>query len=311
MKNKTQQTYWDHFLRSLANYLQDPSDALHSVRVVSDTTLKRICREVSGTADFPAGWNPTGPQLVRHLVDSGLAKELPLEPTDKSRGQTCIYSLGFAGEEPSPDPVEVLQAAEPKGVSCYFTAIDFFELTTQIPAQHHVAIPKKYQSPVALEPVLGNSGRSGKIQERMGTLMFTYDGVPYYRTQRDLRLLPGIQKRRCGDSIIHVTSLEQTLLDTLHHPKCCGGAAVVFEAWERGWEVIDQDRMALYLRQIPHDPLRRRVGCMMDTLGFHPEGELKAELEVIRNNVHADTPVVSLLKGIDSRELNTDWQVRY
>ena len=309
MKRQKQNNFWDMFLKHLANRLQEPDENLHSVRVVSEVTLKRLCRDVAGEIDTPKSSRPAGPAMVRHLVESGLARQLPVEVSGKPTGKTRIYALGFGAQRMAPAPVEILQAAEPGGVACYFAAIDFYELTTQLPTYHHVAVPTEYNTPLALEPVIGASADRTEGGERLGTLMFRYDGVPYYRTHRDARLLPGVQRRRFGYSIIRITTLEQTLLDTLHHPASCGGAAVIFEAWETAWERINQDRLADYLGSIKHGPLRRRVGCICDRLGLDRTRRLKEFLDKLKGEVSGDTPVVTLLKGIDGQELNSDWQV--
>ncbi|MFT3882954.1 MAG: hypothetical protein QM703_25270 [Gemmatales bacterium] len=69
----------------------------------------------------------------------------------------------------------------------------------------------------------------------LGEWLFTYKGLRYYKTTKENRLVPGIQTRFLNPtSIVRITSLEQTLLDTLHRPLSCGGPAVVMEAWEQG-----------------------------------------------------------------------------
>ena len=67
-----------------------------------------------------------------------------------------------------------------------------------------------------------------------------------------------------------MTTLEQTLLDTLHKPWSCGGSSVVFEAWERGVPLLDEERTAEYLMKIGRFDLTRRGGYMLDNNNYSP-----------------------------------------
>ena len=49
------------------------------------------------------------------------------------------HCIGLNGSTSELDPIELLQAMVPEGAICYFTAIHFHELSTQMPSHHHIA----------------------------------------------------------------------------------------------------------------------------------------------------------------------------
>ena len=102
----------------------------------------------------------------------------------------------------------------------------------------------------------------------LGTEIFRFDEVPYYVTRRDASLAPGIQLRVVSPKTwLRITTIEQTLLDTLLQPVRCGGEAVILEAWEKGVKDMDMDRMAEHLTKIQREDLDRRVAAVLDLTG--------------------------------------------
>jgi predicted transcriptional regulator of viral defense system len=85
---------------------------------------------------------------------------------------------------------------------------------------------------------------------------------PQYLVQTQWRFVHELSR-------IRVTSLEQTLLDTLHRPLNCGGAAVVFEAWDTGADRLDHDKLATLLHRINDLRLTRRVAYMLSYMLSH------------------------------------------
>jgi hypothetical protein len=213
-------------------------------------------------------------------------------------------------------PLELLQAYLPGGVVCYFSAINYYELTTQIVMHHHIArlnpptVKKSLAAAAKTEPE-----QAGEAVERnpLGTEIFQFEDVGYYLNKRDVSLIAGVQVRvvspRCW---LRITTLEQTLLDALKRPVPCGGEAVVLEAWETGIKQIDADRMAEHLAKIQRDDLDRRVGAVLEMIGADfEESTLGHRLNAIRERLKTqDVPVISLLAGFEFPELNKTWEVR-
>lgn len=129
---------------------------------------------------------------------------------------------------------------------------------------------------------------------------------------REARLLPGTQLRYIGPrTIIRITDLEQTLLDTLHRPLTCGGPAVVFEAWDQGIERLQEDRLADYLASMEHRPTAQRLGYMLADLDYKPGDKLAAVLNRYLSQLDATDPSVyqQLFPGVKYSSLRRPWLV--
>ena len=221
-----------------------------------------------------------------------------------------------AGKGEPINPLELLQAYIPDGVVCFFSAITYYELTTQITAHHHIARlnpPKVRTIQEASESRETESAIKRAERNPLGTEIFRFEDVGYYLNRRDASLVPGIQIRvvtsRCW---LRITTLEQTLLDALMQPVRCGGEAVVLEAWESGAKQLDADRMAGHLAQMEREDLDRRVGAMLEMVGADFSGTpLGQRLKDIKDRLVAkNAPEISLLNGFQFPELNKTWKVR-
>jgi predicted transcriptional regulator of viral defense system len=236
-------------------------------------------------------------------------------PNDAELGDFLLLDMEAGKGEPI-YPLELLQAYLPDGVVCYFSAISYYELTTQVVAHHHVArlnppkTKKSLESVKTTEPEL-----AGEAVERnpLGTEIFRFEDVDYYSNKRDASLVPGIQFRvvspRCW---LRITTLEQTLLDVLMQPVRCGGEAVALEAWETGVKQIDADRMAEHLAKIQRDDLDRRVGAVLEMIGANfAASTLGRRLKAVRDRLAAQPVLeIPLLAGFEFTESSKTWKVR-
>jgi hypothetical protein len=256
--------------------------------------------------------------LLEWLCRLRLASQIPVE------GES-IYLLEIgASAEAEVDPLELLMADKPSGVICYFSAVAFHALTTQL-VEHHHAAELRPQSSTRV------SGRPEKDKDFLNQpespaseshkpsvlgkkLLFRFQGVPFYSTSRSIRLVPGIQTRNRGPRAqVRVTTLEQTLLDTLYKPFHCGGPEVVFEAWQEGIASrrIDEERLVAYLRAMNYPATARRLGVMLELAGAAPGVELQRFLEASRDATdrRSSHARISLLPGVDYQNLNEPWLV--
>jgi hypothetical protein len=147
-----------------------------------------------------------------------------------------------------------------------------------------------------------------------GTLLFRYQGVPFYSTRRSARLVPGVQTRAHGPRTrLRITTLEQTLLDTLSKPFPCGGPEVVFEAWHEAVASrrLDEERLLKYLRAMNYPATARRLGVMLELVGCTPGNKLRQFLEACREAIDRQSPHarISLLPGVAYQNLNEHWLV--
>lgn len=298
IKLKTEE--FEMIVSNLMRYLESPSKDLPSTQVFSYSHLRSLLiksRNDAGCREYL-----TGKLLVEHLVKSGLAEKLPISSNDFYKSP--LYYVG-TGDINAIDNFEILQAVKPKGVICYFSAISYHQLTTQMIPHHHIASLIKVQTKAEIIP----DNSSKKKIHKLGTYLFDYEAVPYYWTQRDQELIPGIQSVYLSDkAIVNVTTLEQTLLDTLHRPWSCGGPAVVFEVWKKGLERINESRLAEYLTSINNSLYIRRLGCMLDLNRYKVnDQDLMGLLQKAKEA--SNKPVDSLLPTVPSGTLNKKWNL--
>jgi hypothetical protein len=213
-------------------------------------------------------------------------------------------------------------AGRPAGVVSYFSAVAFHALTTQLVGHHHVAElqrqgpgPKSPRSADELVERPEPSATVGSRQPRgLGKLLFRSRGVPFYSSRRSARLVPGVQMRDHGPRAqVRITTLEQTLLDTLYKPFYCGGPEVVFEAWQEGVAArrIDEERLVAYLRAMNYPATTRRLAVMLELAGGVPGAELRRFLDDCRAAIDRGRPHarISLLPGVEYENLNEPWLV--
>lgn len=275
------------------------------MRVWKDTELigliKRITRE--HRADLKTTF-PSGREVLESLQQMRWLRELPLAANMTGRS---IYLMDMeAPDEVIVDALEVLQALLPAGVISYFAALDFYELTTQMPAYFHIGRLANGHPPESVEPSEGGD------RNPLGTALFEYDGVMCYETKRYRRLTPGVQTRVIGPRTRYrITTLEQTLLDAILQPLRSGGEAVVLEAWSHAAKRADFDRMAEHLQAIGRDSLVRRVGAMLEVQGIEAaDSSVLGEMfNAAKNRLSAEDPLIPLLPGLGFAGGSDTWRV--
>ena len=254
-------------------------------------------------------------------------------------GSATFYLLEMgAGPGSEIDPLELMMAYEPSGVVCYFSALAFHSLTSQVPSHHHVAvltdnsIPDDSQGARHGERVPHQSGgdtqrekalteKSAHIKQTrntanvLGRPAYSYLDIPYYLTRRKQRLIPGVQTRSHGPrGRFRITTIEQSLLDTLYKPLHCGGPAVVLEAWQKATSSgsIDEERITEYLIQMDYQSTTRRVGAVLNLLGYSPGAVLKSCLDQAKQKLVRDAPhaQISLLPGFEYTNLDHERLVK-
>jgi len=240
-----------------------------------------------------------------------------VEKSPKSGPSNEFYLIGFHGShEWEIDPLELLQAYSQEGIVCYFSALAHLELTTQVPVHHHIAIPTRKphnMSKETAEPVtpMNTSGET-TIRSKLGTHIFTYEGIPYYSTKRAINSIPGIKERIFSQwSTIRMTTVEQTLLDTLQYPYHCGGPEVVFEAWHRAQYRYEEKDLLEDLKTIGLPPLIRRLGAIYKLFCYVPSEPLGAFLNEKRSEFfkQVEIPPIPILRGLTFSQLDPDWNV--
>lgn len=302
----------------LAERLSTPSDAYPTVRCLSRPALIALLNEIRRELRLSASQVRSGSDLLGHLERSRLATVVPLDATAKGIRSDRLYAVGLGADPHSLDPIELLQAHVPDGVVCYFTALGVHDLTTQPIAFHHVATVTTTASRQSKAPSQSPSPSEeawkliGHAQPPIGQWQFTFEAVPYYLTVRSLEYLAGVQVRYLHDrSRYRVTTLEQTLLDTMHRPHSCGGPAVVFEAWQSAADRLNFAKLANLAQRTEDSRLIRRVGYMLSQIGIAGPAEQNVLLEAAQAAEGSEpfAPPVPLIAGMPYHTVDQTWKL--
>jgi len=197
------------------------------------------------------------------------------------------------------------------------SAVILHSLTSQRASHHHIA--KRSRKPARVDQIEKQDERppnqekkSRAFRNPLGTLIFSYQGIPFYATKRTESRLVGVQKRIEGPRTqLRITTIEQTLLDTFFQPQACGGLSVVVEAWENGCSKLDQSRLALYLSKINNLDLIRRAGAMLEMVREPIKSDsLRTLLMRTREAIAITTlPSITLFPGVKGSDFNRGWGV--
>jgi hypothetical protein len=251
-------------------------------------------------------------QIVEALERMSLVTPVPFDDQAPRVGPHRLVAVGLGVTPADLDPAELLQSHAPDGVLCYFTALALHELTTQPTAHQHVA--RRRLARTKASDLLRDDRRApatGLRPAPLGQWQFTVHGTPYYLTFRDPHNLVGTEQRLLSDKArVTVTTLEQTLLDTLHRPMSCGGPPVVFEAWETAPQLgLDVTRMAALLTTIGDARLARRTGWMLQQIDLPVPPVLDDTIRILRAQVPDTSAPVPALAGMPYRVLDATWHL--
>jgi predicted transcriptional regulator of viral defense system len=304
----------NHYLAELSQRIAESNEQNPTVRCWSANGLKELLTQIRTellkkktlTNSFPRS-----DSILSWLQENGLAYRLPVTPGSSAKKVASFYLLEVgAGPNSVVSPFELLQAFQPAGVICYFSALSFHGLTTQVPAFHHSALLVRRPPP---EPVLDTPEREDTNEPKvarsgLGSLAFTYGETAYYSTRRYRDLVPGTQLHVLDQRIrLRVTDLEQTILDTLAHPGASGGQAVVFEAWAQGWGRVRPATIVSHLKAMGL-PLTRRFGAISRVLQLQLDEQIVSYLDSARTASFGQ-PAINLFRGQPSQSLDPDWNV--
>ncbi len=300
--------------RELKKEVASPTDKHPAARVWRDSHLRSVISRVRKReiAELKNTF-PSAKDVVSRMLEIGWVQIIPVE--SDSEAAPTLYLLDMeATKEEMPDPWELMQGYDPDGVLCYFGAAAFHELTTQEPAFYHIADlrPSGVKSEGGEGRSAEASGSTDRNRDPIGTLAFRFQGVACYTTGREKSTIPGIQTREYGTRTrLRITSVEQTMLDTLWQPLKCGGESLVFEVWERGVQKWNSDKMAKHLEAISRPDWERRVGAVLAMLGIEPDGRLKRLLETRKDSVKQanDTAPLPLMPGLPASRLLSEWGI--
>jgi hypothetical protein len=311
---------WDIFLRAFREQVSKPSARYPAVRCWTKKNLVGVIASVlrAKTEELTSSTFFSAAAIIQRLENIGWIQRISIEPVPGITKAPELYFLDMeAAEDESLDPLEILQGYRPSGVLCYFGVLCYHELTTQVSPFFHIGLLQKQSSKPTLNPTVPPTPKTSAVPKEpnlLGTEVFRFQGTSCYTTRRNPALVPGIQTRIAGSrTLLRMTTLEQTLLDTLKYPQHCGGEEVVFEAWERGVVQWNADRLAEYLEKIDQLEFDRRVGAILETLDLKVDSaKLNARLESARARTAASNTEIRelpLLGNFSYPNLNNHWRV--
>jgi predicted transcriptional regulator of viral defense system len=296
---------WEQFVRILRDAVSEPTERHPTVRLWTASGLTSLISEIRDKhREALRTTFPRAQQVIRKLIEIGWLHAIPVVPS-KERPTFYLMDMEATGQEWI-DPLELLQAARPHGVVSYLGALSVYELTTQIPAFFHIG-----RLIEGRPPETDSSATAPFERNPLGTELFRVGDIPCFESKRFHALTPGVQLRTIGPRTTYrITTLEQTLLDTLLQPQRCGGEAVVFEAWEQARNRCDWERMALHLASIARDTLTRRVGAILDQFEIRATATALANyLAEVQGRISPATPGIPVLPGLAYPSHDSTWRV--
>ena len=81
----------------------------------------------------------------------------------------------------------------------------------------------------------------------------------------------GTEIVRIEGSEVTVSDREKTVVDCVDHPEHCGGIVQIRDVLEDEFESVDYGRVLRYARRMRNTTVLKRLGYLLDTLGYHDE----------------------------------------
>lgn len=313
--NKLISEQWELFLKVFADKISAATPSYPASRCWTYTSLAKLVQAIR--KEYLPSTFPNTPKILEHLKNIGWA--YPVEvglPSEKPVQSKEFYLFDVtASHGVKVDHLELMQAYKPEGVICYFSALVYYSLTTQFAPHHHIATLSDPPSKIPVKKKIDRTtatpaSKSGAKRISMGTLAFSYQSVPCYLTKRFTSRLVGYQTHVYNSRTnLIITTLEQTLLDTLHKPACCGGINVIMEAWEEAVSDLDEDLLGEYLEKINYPLLTRRVGAIFDLIEYEPGAGLSETIDQLSGLQQNNCDIITLLPGFDFSNVNEKWNV--
>ncbi|KUH34011.1 hypothetical protein APY94_03820 [Thermococcus celericrescens] len=162
------------------------------------------------------------------------------------------------GEPPSIDPFLLASLLVKPGAIAYWSALNYYGLTEQIPDTTFVQTPRKR----------GYSGVTDVNGQRFKVVVV----APHK--------FFGLENIKIGGRNINVTEPEKTIIDCLDRPQYCGGIIEVIKALKNGG--YNKKTLIEYAKRMRNTTILRRLGFVSEKLGLGleemiipPEGGFK------------------------------------
>lgn len=267
---------------------------------ISYKALNKEITDIKNNLCLPELKRTTNSNLILHMINASVIHEINL---DYSKDNLRYFYIGLKKDMATLDPIELLSAFCPDGVLCFFSAMQYYELTTQFSPYYHIAkvnytkiAPKQFQN-------IDQNGPEETIRSKNGIKYFSYKSTPYYLTNRNIKTIPGNKIIFFKGREYKIVTLEQLLIDCLLYPLKSGGFSVINEVWETASRYLKQSEILKILTEINRNDINQKTGYMLDLLDIKIEESLYSFL---RKNISNEC---QLLYGYNFVTLNEKWKV--
>ena len=179
---------------------------------------------------------------LRTLTKVGLLKRI-------AKG---IYAISLEpGRASSPHEFVLGQLLVPSGAVAYWSALNYYGLTEQIPRTVFIQTPVKK----GYRKLLVIDGKRFKVVVVSPEKFF------------------GISTIRLGRRDVRITNPEKTIVDCLDKPKYCGGIIEVLKALKNAR--LDYEKLLEYAERMKSRAVLKRLGFLSERLGLGIEKEIK------------------------------------
>jgi len=163
-----------------------------------------------------------------------------------------IYTLSLEpGRASSPHEFVLGQLLVPSGAVAYWSALNYYGLTEQIPRTVFIQTPVKK----GYRKLLIVDGKRFKVIVVSPEKFF------------------GIRTIRLGRRKVRITDPEKTIVDCLDKPKYCGGVIEVIRALKNAR--LDHEKLLEYAERMKSKAILKRLGFLSERLGLGIEKEIK------------------------------------
>lgn len=163
-----------------------------------------------------------------------------------------IYTLSLEpGRASSPHEFLLGQLLVPNGAVAYWSALNYYGLTEQIPRTVFIQTPVKrgYKELLILD------GKRFRVVVVRPEKFF------------------GIRTIRLGRREVRITDPEKTIVDCLDKPKYCGGVIEVVKALKNAR--LDYEKLLEYAERMKSKAILKRLGFLSEKLGLGIENEIQ------------------------------------
>ena len=202
---------------------------------------------------------------------------------------------------------ELVLSLRPKCYLTHYTAMQYHQLTNQVPKIINVNAEQKEKPRYASKLEQQRIDLAFKRPTRLTTNIVEYEGY-------QIRLLNGVHTGNLGvvellgaeGETLRITEIERTLIDIAVRPEYSGGVFEVLQAYRRASGQVSINRLAALLKRIDYVyPYHQAIGFYLEKAGTYK----KSQVDLLRR--FQITHDFYLMHQIKEPEYSTRWRLFY